>query len=147
MKENDDLFSLYDNFDVAPAVAPPTDHTTCCSSIWDSFEATAVQPQKQQSDTSDSEGSCDASSDGEEECLDATPTIDHVSQPVTEVKNSSVTESVEVQENKGSGSLQQPNKPQPVVEERQESRNERLLRLLGMPMRSFLSSGHQCPLN
>ena len=146
VKENDDLFSLYDDFDVAPAAAPPTDHTTCSSSIWDSFEATAVQPPKQQSDTSDSEGSCDASSDGGEECLVATPTIDHVSQPVTEV-STSVTESVdEVQENKGSGSLQQPDKAQPVVEERQEGRNERLLRLLGMPMKSFLSAGHQCPL-
>ena len=143
VKENDDLFSLYDDFDVAPAaVAPPTDHTTCSSSIWDSFEATAVQPQTQQSDTSDSEGSCDPSSDEEEECLDATPTVDHVRQPVTEV-----TEPVdEVQDKKGSGSLQQPDKVQSVVEERQESRNERLLRLLGMPMKSFLSAGHQCPL-
>lgn len=141
VKENDDLFSLYDDFDVAPAAtAPPTDNTTCSSSsIWDSFEATTVQQQQQQqSETSDSEGSCDVSSD--EECLDATPTMEHVSQPVTEENTESVDE---VQEKNGSGSLQQPDKAQPVVE---ESRNERLLRLLGMPMKSFLSAGHQRPL-
>ena len=142
VKENDDLFSLYDDFDVAPAAtAPPTDNTTCSSiSIWDSFEATTVQQQQQQqrSETSDSEGSCDVSSD--EECLDATPTMEHVSQPVTEENTESVDE---VQEKNGSGSLQQPDKAQPVTE---ESRNERLLRLLGMPMKSFLSAGHQRPL-
>lgn len=140
VKEPDDLFSLYDDFDVTPAVAPPPDHASCSSSIWDNFEATAVQ---QQSVTSDSEGSCDVSSEEEEECLGATPTIDHVSPPEV---NTSVDDSVdEVQEKSGSGSLQQ-QAEETVVEERKESKNERLLRLLGMPMKSFLSAGNQCPL-
>ena len=149
VKETDDLlFSLYDDFDVAPAVAPPTDHTSCSgSSIWDKFEATVVQQQQQQSD--DSEGSCDVSSEGEEECLEATPTMDDVSQPVAQENTSTdnIIESAnEVQGKSGSGSLQQPNESQPVVQAREESKNERLLRLLGMPMKSFLSAGHQRPL-
>ena len=147
VKEADDLFSLYDDFDVAPAVAPPTDHNSCSSSIWDKFEATAIQEkQQQQSESSDSEESCDVSTEEEEE---ATPTMDHESQAVTLQVNASVDEVVksvdEVQEKSGSGSLQQPSESHPV-EDKKESRNERLLRLLGMPMKSFLSAGHQCPL-
>ena len=146
VKEPDDLFSLYDDFDVAPAVAPPTDHTSCSSSsIWDRFEATVVQ--QQQSDNS--EESCDVSSEGEEDYLEATPTIDHVSQPVTQGNTGAddIIESAnEVQEKNESGSLQQPDERHPVVEDIKESKHERLLRLLGMPMKSFLSAGHQCPL-
>lgn len=144
IKETDDLFSLYDDFDVA--AAPPTDHTSCSSSIWDNFEATAVE-QQAQPDSSDSEESSDTSSEDE-----ATPTMDHVSQLVTEVNTSVGAESVdEVQDDSGRGSLQQqqkqPNEPQPVaIEESKEHKNERLLRLLGMPMKNFLSAGQQCPL-
>ena len=145
VKEADDLFSLYDDFDVAPAVAPPTDHTSCSNSIWDKFEATAIQQkqqQQQQSESSDSEGSCDVSTEEEEE---VTPTVDYVSQTVSQV-NASVVKSVdEVQDKSGSGSLQQTSESHPV-KDKKESRNERLLRLLGMPMKSFLSAGHQCPL-
>ena len=145
VKETDNLFSLYDDFDVAPAVAPPTDHTSCGSSIWDKFEATVVQ--QQQSDNSDSEESCNVSSEGE---VDATPTMDHVIQPVTEENSSTediIVSANEVQEKNGSGSLQQPEERHPaVVEDRKESKNERLLRLLGMPMKNFLSAGNQCPL-
>lgn len=137
VKETDDLFSLYDDFDVASAVAPPTDHTFSSTSIWDSFEATTVQ----QLPTVDSEGSCDVSSSEEEdEYLDTTPTMDHVSRPVvTSVDHISTL----LDEKNGSGSIQHPDETHPQVE---ESRHERLLRLLGMPMKSFLSAGHQCPL-
>lgn len=145
IKETDDLFSLYDDFDVAPAVAPPTDHPSCSSSIWDNFEASTVQP-KQQSYTSDSEGSSDVSSEGEEECVDVTPTVDYAMQPVNEIDTA--IESVDKVEKNESGSLQQqqPDDTRPLVEDRKETKNERLLRLLGMPMKSFLSAGHQCPL-
>lgn len=146
VKETDDLFSLYDDFDVTPAVAPPIDHTFCGSSVWDNFEATVVQ-QQARPNSSDSEESSDTSSEDE-----ATPTMDHVNQPVTEVNTSVGAESVdEVQDDSGRGSLQQqqeqPNEPLPVaVEESKEHKNERLLRLLGMPMKNFLSAGQQCPL-
>ena len=150
VKQTDDLFSLYDDFDVAPAVAPPTDHTSCSSSsIWDKFEATVVQQQQQQEQSDDSEGSYDVSSDSSEESLEATSTMDHVSQPVTQEnasKDDIIESTNEVQEKSGRGSLQQPNERQPVAQDREESKNERLLRLLGMPMKSFLSAGHQCPL-
>ena len=147
VKESDDLFSLYDDFDVAPAAAPPTNQAS--SSIWDNFEATTVQQQQQQSDITDSEESCDDSSEGEE-CSVVTPTMDHVSQPVTEVGTSAdhIIESVDkVKEKNGSGLIEQAtDRIHPPVEDRKESKNERLLRLLGMPMKSFLSAGHQCPL-
>jgi len=143
VKETDDLFSLYDDCDIAPALAPPTDHTSSITSIWDSFEATTVQ----QSSTIDSEGSCDVSSSEEEDkCLETTPTIDHVSQPVTQVVTSVDHISTSLDEKNGNSSLKQSDNTHPQVEDVKESKHERLLRLLGMPMKNFLSAGNQCPL-
>lgn len=152
IKEPDDLFSLYDDFDVTPAVALPTDHI-CSSSIWDNFEATAVQQQQQSDGNNDSDESCDVSSEEEQ---DFTVVKDHVIQPITQM---STTEDLvkEVKEkNESDCLLQQPDEAHPPIEEdskesnnekdRKESRNERLLRLLGMPLKSFLSAGHQQPL-
>jgi len=141
-KEPDDLFSLYDDFDVAPAAATPIDSTPSGASIWDSFEATVVQQQQQPAEESDvdSEISGDVSSEevAEEPNVttlipDEVNTTDSTPAAIVEVKeeiskNDSVENAVHLSEQKT------------------ESRNERLLRLLGMPMKSFLSAGQQCPL-
>ncbi|XP_065882512.1 uncharacterized protein [Dysidea avara] len=145
-KAPDDLFSLYDDFDVAPAAASPINNTPSGTSIWDSFEATVVQQQPQQpppeeSDV-DSEASSDANSEEVEEPEVTTPTPDHVSTtnnipvPIEEVKEIGGRDSIKK-------TVETTHHP---VEQKTESRNERLLRLLGMPMKSFLSAGQQCPL-
>jgi len=144
-KEPDDLFSLYDDFDVAPATATPIDNTPSGASIWDNFEATAVQQQQQQppvdSDVN-SEESDDVSSEETEEPEVTTPIPDHVI-PTDNIPPTSE----EVSEKNGSGSVEKAvETSQPVEQQKTESRNERLLRLLGMPMKSFLSAGHQRPL-
>ena len=144
-KEPDDLFSLYDDFDVAPAAATPIDTTPSGASIWDSFEATVVQqqqkPPEEESDV-DSEESSDVSSvEAEEQSEVTTPIPDQVN-----TANNAPAANEEVKETSRSDLVEKTIQTHHLVEQKTESRNERLLRLLGMPMKSFLSAGHQCPL-